>query len=336
MARITVAVPVYNKICFLDECVESVLKQSIKVADLLLVDDGSTDGSSELIDAYAKKYDFITAVHHTNRGLLQSRRRALRNIDGGYVVFLDADDYLRNDAIEILLDAIELSHNADIYAFGLKKTTKGRSYTKTKCEKQLLLEEWSIEEARKWLLRGNSNNLCGKAIKRKCFDDQLKYSDYGRLMHGEDLLQSLEVFDNAESFALVNEDIYFYRQSRSNSTAQYNASQLHDLEIVVHKLLKYGKQWTGHLDDAVVGGLIQYCVLYCLLEYSQGTIDYQADRNEIRRNVIQLLKTQPLSILELKPHYRALAKAISDGRMHKANLIAKTIQILKSAAAVLR
>lgn len=103
MPEISVIVPVYNTEQFLSRCIESILKQSFTDFELLLVDDGSTDGSGAVCDAYAEKDERIRVFHKENGGVSSARNVGLRNIKGQFVVFVDADDWVKEQYLEHLM-----------------------------------------------------------------------------------------------------------------------------------------------------------------------------------------------------------------------------------------
>ena len=102
MPRFSILVPVYNALPHLNDALASILNQTLSDYEVVLVDDGSTDGSAEVCDAFAAACDNAAVVHQENSGLLLARRVALGRASGDYIVTLDADDVLRSDALERL------------------------------------------------------------------------------------------------------------------------------------------------------------------------------------------------------------------------------------------
>ena len=331
MSVITVAIPVYNKKEYLAECFASLENQTKSTFQVLMIDDGSTDGSAELCEAYAEKSDNYRVVHFENAGLLQSRRRAIALIPEGYVVFLDADDYLSENAIDYI-DQASRKSNADIISFGMRMTNS--SYRQGNLKKSInnvpQVDNFPIEEARKWILEGGSNNLCGKAIKRECFNEELDYYRFENLMHGEDLLQSLEVFDKAKSFAFLREDLYYYRRNQDSSTSYYKCSQRHDISKVLAELKKSSLKWTSSTYAYAIGATVQYCYLFSLLELSGVSGDeLTKERENIRREIEKLLIISPKLILKLKPNNALLVRAISKRKYKRAHFLIKCVHLIK-------
>ena len=106
-ALISVIIPVYNVEEYLRECVDSVLNQTYKDSEIILVDDGSTDSSGEICDEYVEKDERISVIHQKNGGLSDARNTGLANANGKYIYFLDSDDYIAPNALETLYRVAE-------------------------------------------------------------------------------------------------------------------------------------------------------------------------------------------------------------------------------------
>ena len=102
---VSVIIPVYNVEKYLKKCVESVINQTYKNLDIILVDDGSEDLSGRMCDEWEKKEKRITAIHKRNGGLSDARNVGLDVAKGDYYVFIDSDDYISPDMIEIMMDS---------------------------------------------------------------------------------------------------------------------------------------------------------------------------------------------------------------------------------------
>ncbi len=121
---VSIVVPIYNVEKYLNDCVDSVLNQTYQNLEIILVDDGATDSSGKICDEYAKKDKRIKVIHKENGGLSDARNKGLEMVSGDYVYFLDSDDYLANDCIEILLNAIK-NEGAECLLFNAKSFIDG-------------------------------------------------------------------------------------------------------------------------------------------------------------------------------------------------------------------
>lgn len=118
---ISIIVPVYNVEKYLKECIDSVISQTYKNLEIILVDDGSTDKSGEICDEYSKKDSRIKVIHKENGGLSDARNVALDIAKGEYIGFVDSDDYVEKDMFETLYKLAE-EHNTEISSISFYKT----------------------------------------------------------------------------------------------------------------------------------------------------------------------------------------------------------------------
>ncbi len=102
MDKISVIVPVYNVEKYLDKCVESIVNQTYKNLEIILVDDGSTDNCPEICDEWAKKDNRIKVIHKPNGGLSSARNAGMDSMTGSYIQFVDSDDYIKSNMIEVM------------------------------------------------------------------------------------------------------------------------------------------------------------------------------------------------------------------------------------------
>ena len=114
---VSVIIPVFNVYSYLEECIISVINQSYKNLEIILIDDGSTDGSEKLCDVYSEKDDRIQVIHQENQGLSAARNAGLEVAKGEYISFLDSDDLIMPKAIESMVKEI-VSTRSDIVCCG--------------------------------------------------------------------------------------------------------------------------------------------------------------------------------------------------------------------------
>ena len=117
---ISVIVPIYNTETYLEECISSVLKQTYRNLEIILVDDGSTDRSGILCDEFGRKDERVIVIHQKNGGLSNARNIGVSKAGGKYIYFFDSDDILAEDAIEILVSLCE-EHHAEMAVTALKR-----------------------------------------------------------------------------------------------------------------------------------------------------------------------------------------------------------------------
>ena len=118
---ISVIVPVFNVEKYLERCVETIVNQTYKNLEIILVNDGSTDNSGELCDELAKKDNRIKVVHKENGGLSDARNTGERESTGEYIIFIDSDDYIHHEMLNTLYTQI-VEKNADVSICGVMFT----------------------------------------------------------------------------------------------------------------------------------------------------------------------------------------------------------------------
>ena len=100
---VSVIIPIYNSADYIEQGIQSVLNQPDLEVELILVDDGSTDESVRIIDEYAKRFDFVKAIHQENAGVGAARNRGLREATGEYIAYLDSDDFYEPESLTGLI-----------------------------------------------------------------------------------------------------------------------------------------------------------------------------------------------------------------------------------------
>lgn len=139
MKDITIVVPVYNSEKYISRCLDSILRQNMDNYDLLLINDGSTDRSKEIIEDYEKKYDNIKVINQSNHGVSYTRNYAIKNVKTKYIMFIDNDDYIDKDYVKTLYNTIE-SSDYDMVFSGYRRTNVKGEVT---VEIKLIDSEWS-------------------------------------------------------------------------------------------------------------------------------------------------------------------------------------------------
>lgn len=206
---VTVIVPVYNTAPYLSRCINSIIRQSYKKIELLLVDDGSTDNSLDICNQYMEKDERITVVHKENGGVCSARNRGLKEMHGDFFMFLDSDDAIEKNIIEDVVNYFMRVPKADMIVFGWKKI-----FENNKNDEYLPTYEFisDMEDATKVLLK-NYNGFGGgypnKIWKVSAFHGNIpKYNE--TLFYFEDIEWMTRMFLSINSFACLNKNGYLY------------------------------------------------------------------------------------------------------------------------------
>ncbi|NLJ20625.1 MAG: glycosyltransferase family 2 protein [Bacteroidales bacterium] len=163
---ISIIVPIYNIEQYLKKCVDSILNQNFTDYELILVDDGSTDKSGNIAQDYMNSYpSFITTIHKKNGGLGDARNVGIEKAQGSYLLFLDSDDYLAPNSLQILYQET-LKTNADMYVFGFTIVKNNKVLRK---EKEVLPFHTELNLKKEPRILLSSPSACNKLFKRQLF-----------------------------------------------------------------------------------------------------------------------------------------------------------------------
>lgn len=233
--KVTIIVPVYNTKRYLEECVCSLVEQTYRDIEILLVDDGSTDGSSELCDTLAASDERIRVIHKENGGAATARNLGIDEAAGEYVMFLDSDDWLDTDAVEALVEYAD-ENGTDVLRFNYVREFKDKQLVKpnTFLEERLYVGEECAVVCRQLLgLTGSelkhpeSMNFlasCGFNMYKKSVlvESGARFIPIQEIGSFVDGLFNLGVFLRINRFGFINRPFYHYRKTNEGAaTANY-------------------------------------------------------------------------------------------------------------------
>ncbi len=234
MKKISLIIPVYNVEKFLGRCLESVQEQTYKEAQVIIVNDGSTDNSPAIIDDYVSRNENFSAYKIENSGLGGARNYGLTVAEGEYIVFLDSDDYIASDCLEKLLKAAEQNNSDIVVCNSCDVAEDGTPLSLS--EANIKNKTTSLEESPHILL--NRPSAWGKMY-RKAFFDDLSYVE--REWY-EDLRLTPKLYLKAKKITYIDDALFFYVQ-RAGSIMN-SAKAIRNLEIIdaFEDLIAYFKE----------------------------------------------------------------------------------------------
>ena len=247
--KFSILMPVYNAEKHLAYSVDSVLNQTYKDFELVLVDDGSTDSSSELCDNYQKQYDNIKVVHQQNQGQLLTRCNAVNASTGDYCLFIDSDDFLVPNALETLDCYISKYNEPDmiIYSFYYEHSDGELEESKPLFDKDMVFESDNKQDVYSIFFENTKlNNVWTKALKRSVFEgDYPDFEKYSQLRCAEDRLHSMAMADNANSILYIPTLLYKYRLVEGSVTRQFSldAVKRFNTRILYDEEKAYLQKW---------------------------------------------------------------------------------------------
>lgn len=240
--KVSVIIPVYNTEEYLRECLDSVVNQTLKEIEIICVDDGSTDGSLEILKEYAAKDKRIKVIHQENKGVSYARNVGLTNVIGEYIMFIDSDDYILPNTLQVLYDKIK-SSNADLLVFGgdifpddgthqwEKSVLSSPNKTYDHFDKKIIFNEESVRPF-------PVNKVYSSSFMKKfnfMFDTSLSL--------GEDQLFVCTILPHVNKIIFFDLKVYIYRVGRPNSAMTQNNKNLYkklnDHITILNKIAEY-------------------------------------------------------------------------------------------------
>ena len=238
--KITVIVPVYNTKKFLKRCIMSIMNQSYSNLEIIIINDGSTDGSEKICNELEKADERIRVIHQKNNGIAATRNIGIENATGQYISFVDSDDYLTKDAIEWMVSKV-IESDADIVTANtyykneeLKVMLPERLYTGSEI-KEVLVTHMMGNYAKR--IDAISYTATAKLFKKKIFDENnLRFPSERRLIW-EDLAFSTEAYPLCEKVYISHKPVYYYCFNEGSLTHTYRQNKL-ELVMVLYCYMK--------------------------------------------------------------------------------------------------
>lgn len=225
MPKISVIIPVYKVEEYLKRCVDSVIGQTLRNIEIILVDDGSPDNCPAICDEYAKKDDRVRVIHKKNGGVSEARNVGIEAALGEFIGFVDPDDYIEADMYEYLYDLVK-KENAEISMCEFFHCYQGKEPEKNE---KISVETVDSETAIYYVLESKraSMTLVNKIYKREIFDDNLRFP-VGKVQ--EDAFLIVDILDRAKKVVISNFQKYYYYH-RINSITTMHFSE-HDFDCI--------------------------------------------------------------------------------------------------------
>lgn len=285
--EISVIVPVYKVEAYLPRCVESLMSQTYKDFEIILVDDGSPDTCPVMCDAYAKKYPNIHALHKENGGLSDARNAGMTAAKGEYVTFVDSDDYVHPAYLEMLMQGIR--QGADFSVCGFTEVYDGNGIEDLDTSRISAACVNAKEGLVEILYQGfHDVSACGILLPASL---ARKYPfPKGKLF--EDLYTTYKFYLAAETVAFIRVPLYYYYQRKGSIMGRRNKAFIHDLLESSDQLVEACRGKGALIEQAAMNKQFSnYCRL--ILQPSALKEKYP----EWYHHIVKTLKQERLSIL---------------------------------------
>lgn len=250
MKLVSIIIPIYNSQKYIPRCIESIINQTYKNIEIICIDDGSIDSSLNLIQNYANKDNRIKIYTQSNSGPSVARNYGLNVATGDYIMFVDSDDYIHHNMVELLISSISrnntmvLCNNIEIYNNKSEDRKLFENLNKD-LNKNLVIEE---------IAKGKAGLVCGKLF-NKSIVDKFNIRFKKDITMCEDQIFFLNIAMNCEEFIHIPKSLYYYDRCNENSiTIKYNSNAMdNQLKVLtyIEKLLAQSNLKESKINEIV-------------------------------------------------------------------------------------
>ena len=246
--KVSVIVPIYKAELYIRRCIDSILLQTYKDFELILVDDGSPDKSGEICEEYAIKDTRVRVFHKINGGVSSARNLALDNAIGDFIMFVDSDDWIASDCLELCIKEI-LDKELDALQFGFVMVWDDRKYYRIKNGTGILSGDHYIQT------KSFNVSAWGGVYKRNIIEEyNLRF--HSQLKLAEDQIFILSLLRYVKRIKYLDKSLYYYFQ-RADSAVHTSKSM--DMLLSCEKLIDLSKEWPSSksfIDKMIVDFII--------------------------------------------------------------------------------
>lgn len=219
MIAVSVIIPLYNCETHLEECLQSLLSQTLKNIEFIFVDDGSIDKSQEIIKNFAKNDSRIKLIIQKNQGVSIARNNGIQHAKGDYIGFVDGDDYVAPDLFEMMFDKAK-KENLDILVSGYNKVSSNNLIEiKSQFQHDIVFNsEFIKQDLIKTFIQEDQLNSCWNKLYRAKLIKENNICFPKGMTNGEDGFFNIYCFYNAKQIMFINYSGYYYRELEGSAT----------------------------------------------------------------------------------------------------------------------
>lgn len=322
MPKVSVVIPVYRVEGYIEECIDSVLKQTLGDIEVIAVDDGSPDSSGSILDRYAEEDHRVTVIHKRNEGVSAARNDGLERCSGDYIYIMDSDDYLEPDALEKMVACAE-ENQADVvimdhFTFredGIQRPHHffSQPFVTSDRETIMQLQRMVLHSGYSPYYTPENTGLgistpWTKLLKASLVTDNgLTFDPYVRGIF-DDGLFALHVFEHAKKTAYIRDQVYHYRILPGSIIHRFHPDRLATDRRVFEKILEFAeKNKKGEaFRKAYEAKVVQFWVRSFAVYFFHR--DYPGNSRQNYREFISTAKSAP---------YREAIRAVDPGILKK-------------------
>lgn len=305
---ISIVIPIYNTEQYLRQCIDSVIYQTYRNLEIILVDDGSPDNAPKMCDEYAMRDERIVVIHQKNQGLSQARNSGIAVSGGDYIMFIDSDDWVDFEMCERMLQAMVQYHTQAAMCAYVREY-KGNPLPRILYSEDTVLDGKSLRRRICGPLNEELKNpenldcyvmMCGKLYPREAVCG-IKVTDIS-LIGTEDALYNVEAFGKIDNVVYLNQPFYHYRKEvQSSLTARYKPNLESQWENLYDRILEIID--SDQLDNEFRNALNNRIALNIIgigLNNVRGDVTFTEKCRRVRKMLSQMRRHEALEQLPLK------------------------------------
>lgn len=255
--KVSIIVPVYKVEKYLNACLQSITGQTYSNLEIILIDDGSPDNCPQICDEWRQNDARIKVIHQENLGVSVARNRAIESVSGEYILFVDSDDWIETNMVEVLVDRMESStDDIDAVFFGyIEVDEDGNSIRKIAPQhNEIVNRNRGVE-----LIFGEYGTfLWNKMFRTKLIDSNSFFDQ--KLKIGEDELWMVDALKKSKRILLISNQLYYYRRRMDGASNDYNLNSKRLSEITAQqKTLKSIEDYGSETLTNLVNCRLYYC-----------------------------------------------------------------------------
>lgn len=285
---VSIIIPVFNSEKYLVECIMSICTQTYRNLEIIIINDGSTDGSPNILNTYAEKDTRVKVITIPNSGVSIARNTGLDCAKGTYISFVDSDDLIQNDMVERLVRAME---NKD---YGMAISGIRMCYSKRKRIKYVnylpgidyVKNKEDFERTFPYFYQCKSYlSPCAKLYRRSIIEQRnIRFREHINL--GEDMLFNYDYLGCDFTSIIINEPLYIYRIGEKNSLTQnYSKQRLFNNEMLFYESVKFMEKYGIH---SMFEPIAKYYFISCILVIQS----YLRNKKECRQVIQHILNAK--------------------------------------------
>ena len=257
--KVSVIVPMYNKEQKISKCLDSLINQTLREIEIVVVDDGSKDNSAEIVKKYCEKDSRVRYVKQDNQGPGAARNVGIINSKGRYIGFVDCDDYVEHEMYEIMYNAAE-QNNCEVAVCQEKNVyVDDEGHVTNLGETHFPYNEITVVTGKmvlEWFLNFNYlslNSACFKIVRKSVFvEKDIYFPDNYR--YAEDLTICGGILSVAKSVAVIPKSLYIYEHESNTFSTSYTLKKAMDVNLDLMDVLKYLEraEYTGNINNFIL------------------------------------------------------------------------------------